>query len=111
MIQRLDVRYRAQASRDLEDIFRYVAERSRSLDVALNYVLRIEARCQKVGDAPRAGRVRDDLAQGLRTVTFERSALICYLVDEESVWITNVFHGGRDIAAFFSGETPGEPGE
>ena len=36
---------------------------------------------------------------GLRTVTFERSAIIGYVIEENKVRITNVFHGGRDFEA------------
>jgi len=50
------------------------------------------------------GRVRDDLFAGLRTVPFERSAVIAYTVEDDCVRITNVFHGGRDYEALYRGE-------
>lgn len=56
MIRRLDVEYRQSARDDLDGIFRFIVENGASIEVALNFVLRIEDRCQKVGDAPRGGR-------------------------------------------------------
>ena len=46
------------------------------------------------------GRPRDDLAQGLRTVPFERTAVIVYRVTS-CVEITNIFYGGRDYETLY----------
>jgi toxin ParE1/3/4 len=37
---------------------------------------------------------------GLRTIPFERSAVIAYLIEDNKIRITNVFYGGRDFEAF-----------
>lgn len=66
------------------------------LTVALKFTLRIEDRCQSIGDAPRGGRSRDDIVPGLRTVPFEHSALVAYIIDDAVVRIVNIFYGGRD---------------
>src|SRR5688572_23977375 len=97
MIRRLDVEYRQSARDDLAGIFGFIVENGASVEAALKFVLRIEDRCQKVGDAPRGGRPRDDLLAGLRTVPFERSAVIAYVIVDDRVFITNVFYGGRDF--------------
>jgi toxin ParE1/3/4 len=99
MIRRLDVEYRQSARDDLTGIFGFIVENGASVEAALKFVLRIEDRCQKVGDAPRGGRPRDDLLAGLRTVPFERSAVIAYVIEQDMVWITNIFYGGRDFEA------------
>jgi toxin ParE1/3/4 len=96
MIRRLEVEYRESASNDLADIFRYLVEASGSPDVARNFVLRIEGRCQNIGNAPRGGRSRDDIVPGLRTVPFEHSAVIAYVIEGDVVRIVNIFYGGRD---------------
>ncbi|MER8749335.1 type II toxin-antitoxin system RelE/ParE family toxin [Mesorhizobium sp. M1050] len=96
MIRRLEVEYREDARNDLANIFRHVVEASGSPDVALKFVLRIEDRCQSIGNAPRGGRSRDDILPGLRTVPFEHSAVIAYIVDDNFVRIVSVFYGGRD---------------
>ncbi|WP_367185540.1 type II toxin-antitoxin system RelE/ParE family toxin [Mesorhizobium ventifaucium] len=56
MIRRLEVEYRESASFDLAAIFRHIAEASGSADIALKFVLRLEDRCQNIGNAPRGGR-------------------------------------------------------
>lgn len=104
MIQRLEVEYRQSAQDDFADIFRFLVENGASADVALNFVLRIENRYQKIGDAPRGGRPRDDLRPGLRTVPFERSAVVAYVIEQDVVWVTNIFYGGRDFEALLRGE-------
>jgi len=97
----LELRYRAAAITDLEDIFRSVLRVSASPVVARRYVERIRARCRLIPTLPLAGRPRDDLAPGLRSVAFERRAVILYRVMDQTVEITNVFHGGRDYAALY----------
>lgn len=109
MIRRLKVEYRESASGDLAAIFRHIAEASGSPDIALKFVLRIEDRCQNIGNAPRGGRPRDDIAPGLRTVPFEHSAVIAYLVSDDLVRIVNIFYGGRDYETLMRDDGPSEP--
>jgi toxin ParE1/3/4 len=98
---RLELRYRPTALTDLEDIFRRILLVSASPVTARRYVERIQARCRLIPTLPLAGRPREDLAPGLRTVAFERRAVIVYRVIGETVEITNIFHGGRDYAALY----------
>ena len=100
-MRQLKVRYRPEAVADLEDIFRYVFRVSASQTTAKQFVGRLMQRCHTIGLAPLGGRVRDDLAPGLRTVPFERSAVIAYLVENDCVRITNIFYGGRDYEALY----------
>ena len=103
-MQRLEVTYRPEAISDLAEIYRYIALQSGSRTIALAYVQRIRARCQKIGDAPNGGRLRNDLAPGLRIIPFERAAIIAYQV-QDTVRIVNIFYGGRDYEALFRNET------
>ena len=106
MIQRLAVVLSEEAIEDLQSIAAFVFRRSGSERLAEAFIDRIDVRCQKIGNAPRAGRARDDLQLGLRTVPFEHLAVICYLVQEDWVLVTNVFYGGRDFEAILRGEPP-----
>lgn len=45
---------------------------------------------------------------GLRTVPFEHSAVICYLVEADEVLITNIFYGGQNFEAILRGDPPTE---
>ncbi|MER8978553.1 MULTISPECIES: type II toxin-antitoxin system RelE/ParE family toxin [unclassified Mesorhizobium] len=109
MIRRLEVEYREDARNDLANIFRHIVEANGSPDVALKFVLRIEDRCQSIGNAPRGGRSRDDILPGLRTVPFEHSAVIAYIIDDNFVRIVNIFHGGRDYETLMREGGSSEP--
>jgi toxin ParE1/3/4 len=100
-MQPLDVEFRPAALAELSAIFDYVLEISSSLKIARDFTLRIRERCERIGDAPHGGRPRDDLAPGLRTVPFERSAVIVYVIADGRVQITNIFYGGRDYEALY----------
>jgi toxin ParE1/3/4 len=99
MIQRLAVVLSEEAIADLEAMAAYLLESSGSENIADGFVDRIKQRCQSIGNAPRGGRSRDDIAPGLRTVPFEHSAIIAYVVDDDLVRIVNIFYGGRDYEA------------
>jgi toxin ParE1/3/4 len=98
------VRYRPEAVDDLEDIFRYVLRISASQITAQKFVGRIRARCRRIGLVPLGGRARDDLEPGLRTVPFEHTAVIAYMVEDDCVRVTNIFYGGKDYEALYRKE-------
>ena len=93
------VEFTEAAIEDLEAIFEYALERSRDFDTARRYTDRIFERCKRIGDAPHGYPERHDLGVGIRLVPFENSAVILYLIRDESVWVTNIFAGGRDYDA------------
>jgi toxin ParE1/3/4 len=95
----LPVEYRQAAAADIDGIFAYVLEKSADVVTAIRFTDRVYARCQSIGNAPHAGVARPDLGLGIRMVPFERTAINLYIVEDDAVWITNVFAGGRDYAA------------
>jgi toxin ParE1/3/4 len=105
-MRQLKVGYRPEALDDLAEIFQFIRRSSGSRAIAEAFVRRIKARCEHIGTAPLIGRGRDDLAPGLRTVPFERSAVIAYKIEGGRVRISNVFYGGRDYEAIYRGEAP-----
>lgn len=105
-MRRLEVVYRPEAVADLQEVLRYALRRSQSRAVAEQFVARVRDRCRRIGLAPHAGTPRDDLAPGLRTVAFERRAVVAYLVEGDKVVITNVFFGGQDYEAIYRGREP-----
>jgi toxin ParE1/3/4 len=108
-MHRLKVVLHEEAIADLSDIYAYIAQISASPVMALGFVHRIKARCQRIGIVPMGGRPRDDLHPGLRTVPFEHTAVIAYVVEDDQDCITNVFYGGRDYEALCRGNQPTEP--
>ncbi|MGV1790884.1 type II toxin-antitoxin system RelE/ParE family toxin [Rhizobium sp. A37_96] len=97
-MKRYSVVFRETAKADLQSIFNYVLDQSKSRDTALAYIKRIRNKCARIGDAPLGGIARFDLGPGLRMAVFERSIVILYVVEEERVRITNIFFGSRDYA-------------
>jgi len=57
-MKRYSVVFRETAKADLESIFSYALDQSKSRDTALAYVKRIRNRCAKIGDAPLGGVAR-----------------------------------------------------
>lgn len=104
MIQRLAVVLSEAAIADLEAIAAYILESGGSESVANGFVDRIRERCRNIGNAPRGGRLREDIRPGLRTVPFEHSAVVAYVIQGDSVFVTNVFYGGRDFEALMRGD-------
>ena len=105
-MRRLEVIFGAEAETDLLQIYRWVYDASRDPNVAGRFLDRLIGRCERIGDAPHGGRPRHDLEPGLRTVPFERSAVIAYRVEADRVTITNVFYGGRDFEALYQTAGP-----
>ncbi len=106
MIQRLAVVLSEAAIADLEAVAAYILESGGSEGVANGFVDRIRERCHGIGNAPRGGRPRDDVMQGLRTVPFEHSAIIAYRIEADSIFVLNIFYGGRDFEALMRGGDP-----
>lgn len=96
MIQSLVVVLSENAISNLEAIGTYIFESSGSENIANSFMDRIKARCERIGNAPRGGRSRDEILQGLRVVPFEHSAVIAYVIEGDVVHIVNIFYGGRD---------------
>ncbi len=84
-MQRLEVEFRPSATDDLLGIFKYILKKSGNADIALAFTRRIQGRCQRIGNAPQGDRSRDDLSPGLRTVPFERTAIIGCVVENQTV--------------------------
>lgn len=95
------VAYRETATADILDVYRWVYEVSLDPVTAERFTARLVAACERIGNVPHGGRPRDDLLPGLRTVPFEKRAVIAYMVEAETVVITNVFYGGRDYEALY----------
>ncbi len=90
-----EIVFLAEAESDLNDLFDYIADQSDAVR-AQDYIGRIEVACAKLASFPNRGRPRHDLLPGLRTLSFERRALVAYRVENETVSILRVFYAGRD---------------
>ena len=89
---------RPQAEADILEIWDFIAEDS--VAEADLWVDRLDAKFELWATQPMMGRPRDELAQGLRSLTFGR-----YVVFFESMLdgidVVRVLHGSRDLEAGF----------
>ena len=92
--------YHPTAHTDLQDIYRWISNKA-GRDTALAYVKRVQDACWSLREFPNRGTPRDDLVPGLRTVAFERRAVIAYVVDPKIVRIVRVLRRGRDLNRAF----------
>lgn len=81
------------AKADLEDIALYIAADNPT--GALEFIEELEAACATLGDHPRSGVARPELADGLRSKPYRRY-VINYRVLESAVLIERFLHGARD---------------
>ncbi len=86
---------------DLQDIGDFIARDN--LDAAASFVARLKARCFELGTFPNAGRKRDEIRAGYRSVA-EGDYLIFYCVSSEVVEVMHVLHGRRNMEKFFERE-------
>jgi toxin ParE1/3/4 len=92
--------YLAAARDDLSAIYDWIADHS-DPDTADAYVTRLQGAIDRLANYPDRDAPRDDAAPGLRTMAFERRAVIAYLVDRETVRVVRVLHRGRDLGLAF----------
>ena len=95
--------YDPRAHADLDSIYDWIADQS-DPETAFAYTSRLQAACERLIEFPRRGTPRDDLAPGIRTISFERRDIIAYLVEPGHVLIVGIFHHGRDVRRAFVDE-------
>jgi toxin ParE1/3/4 len=94
----LELRFHPAATNQLFELYAHIANEGGRLRAG-EYISRLEVACQRLADFPRMGRLAEELGAGLRSLAFERRAVIIYRVSDVAVEILGVYFGGRDIAA------------
>lgn len=89
------------AREDLKGIGDYIARDNKA--AAKRLVLDLQERAARLGTAPRAGRLRSELKDGLRSVAFG-SYVIFYQVEDTTIRVERIIHGARDLGAVFDDE-------
>jgi toxin ParE1/3/4 len=91
---------RPRAKSDLVEIWDYIADDSEARADA--FLDRIDQKFRTLAQRPGIGRLRDELAEGLRSFPVGRY-VVFYRPLPEGVEIVRVLHGARDLnAAFFA---------
>lgn len=96
-----EVAFAARAQDDLFSIYVWVAEAA-GVQVADAYDARLRHACLALAGFPGRGTPGGDPASGVRTVAFERQAVIAYRVEGGIVEILAVAHRGRDLGDAFA---------
>jgi toxin ParE1/3/4 len=90
-----------QADSDLDEIWYYIATRSRSVEIADRLIDSVTDRFFLLASHPNVGRARDeDLRPGLRSFPVGEYVII-YRIQDEDVLILRVLRGSRNIEALF----------
>ena len=90
------INYTPEAQQQLDHLDDWITEAS--ADVARRFISAILDHIDGILIFPLAGRARDDVRPGMRTVTFKRRTLIAVL---------GVFHGGQDWEAALGEDNDG----
>lgn len=86
------------AELDLLEIWFFIAEDSP--DAADRFLDMLASKCETLADAPKIGRVREDLAPGLRSFPVKRY-MIYYRIMDEDIEVVRVLSAYRDAEAIF----------
>jgi toxin ParE1/3/4 len=95
-----EVVFAVSATDDLHAIYDRIDEGA-GPEVAQAYVMRLHEVCLGLGNFPNRGTPRDDLAPGIRTIPFERRAVIAYQNEGARILILRIMHHGRDVGTDF----------
>ncbi len=88
------------AQNDVDNLYDWIADQVGG-ETADDYIGRIKTHVEKLADLPGWGAPREELGAGVQTITFRRRTVIAYLVEDETVKILSVFHGGRALQGPF----------
>ncbi len=95
--QKLEIELSPDAEKNLDLIEAYIAEEA-DFSTAETLIDQILARCEDLAHMPRAGRAREEIVPGVRSVTSGKYA-IYYRINVNKVQILRVWHTSRDIAS------------
>lgn len=84
------------AEADLLHIAMWIAEHA-GAEIALGYVDRVRTRTDRLQDFPYRGVAKPEFGDGVRSLSFERSLLILYRVEDAAVRVLRVVSAERDL--------------
>ena len=95
------IRFSSSAEADLLELWLTIAEEN--LVAADESLDSIQSTVSLLGSQPETGRVRPELADGLRSIPTRTPYIIFYLPDADGLLVVRVLHHARDIDAnYFS---------
>jgi len=92
------VTFNPEARADLFAIYDYIDEKS-GPERAGGYIERLDKTCLRLHSFSNRGVPRDDIAPGVRTLSYQRRTLIVFRVLDAEVEILRILYAGRDFSA------------
>jgi toxin ParE1/3/4 len=99
------VLFRPEAEADLIAIALFIGEHSPQR--AIEFLARLRQRCAMLEQLPHAGRPREELGAGLRSLV-ERPYIILYRSVDSTAEIVAIVHGARDLPAVLASRIANE---
>lgn len=93
----------SRAERDLTEIWQYLVEKSGSIEVADDFLARIDKTFEKLSKNPRIGRPRPEFRPGLRSFPLA-NYLVFYRISGGDVFVSRVVHGRRDLPSVLAND-------
>jgi plasmid stabilization system protein ParE len=103
MTRQKHVVFSPEAEAQLVQLYDYIAAKA-SPASAETYTNAIVERCERLGEMPLAGVVRDDIRRGLRAAFFRRRVVIAYSAGAKTVTVLAIFYGGQDYESLLREE-------
>ena len=88
------VRRTPRAQADLEEILRDLEQKSQR--AAERFAIRLDEKCEALGQFPELGRVRDEILPGIRSTLVGKHVLF-HRIRGDSVELLRIVHGRRDL--------------
>ncbi len=92
------IRFAEAGAQDIEEIYDYIA--ADNIEAADKVLSRLQARWRSLLSKPGIGSKRDELRNGMRSIT-EGNYVIFYQATPEEIEIVRVLHASRDITRIF----------
>lgn len=90
----------SQSARDdLRQLLIYLVDSGSSVPTARRFVAGIETQCRTLSHFPHRGLQRSDIRPGLRLLALDRRSVVAYVIEAETIIVTNIFHAGQDFEA------------
>ena len=94
------VLYSASAENDLLEAWLFIAEDS--VEAADRLLDQIQSDSRTLLLQPKMGRVRDELADGLRSWPTSTPYVLFYFVEDDGITVARVLHHARDVPAILN---------
>jgi toxin ParE1/3/4 len=94
--------FTADALQDFQEIHDYIAKDN--ADTALDFIIRLQDRCNELAGFPGTGRKRNEIGSGYRSVNVGEYVIFYRLLNKDALTIMRVIQGKRDLGKIMFAE-------